>query len=177
MHCISVCLCLYWEACTESTSDSHNKQFKAMCWDIYIYDIKQSTHWSIYIYIYIPFNAYIWIYYCPCTSWYNQNIQFKQLYVQSNDRYSAHPPPLCRRLRHRRRRGILAHLRCGERRRPLVLGVERLRPAGDREHCWAAQPGGSEAGDRCVARLCCRLLSYIRENWCVQQNIYRWMIT
>ena len=50
-------------------------------------------------------------------------------------RYSAHLPPLCRRLHHRRRRGSMAHVRSDKQRRPLVLGEQRQRRAGHRKHC------------------------------------------
>jgi hypothetical protein len=48
---------------------------------------------------------------------------------------STTTPPLCRRRRHRRHSGILSHMRCGEWRRPLVLGVQRHRTAGHQQHC------------------------------------------
>ena len=43
---------------------------------------------------------------------------------------------------------MLLHLRCGDRRRPLVLGGQQLRPAGHQQHCPAEQPGAREPGDR-----------------------------
>ena len=54
----------------------------------------------------------------------------------------------CTRLSFCHRCGSVPHVRCGERRLRLVLGVQRQRPAGHREHHGSAQPGGCGGTDR-----------------------------
>jgi hypothetical protein len=72
-------------------------------------------------------------------------------------------PPLGRRLRRRHHRRILAHFRCDEQRRPLVLGEQQLRPAGHREYCESAQPRGREPWSRWL--MPCTLLQAAAHCW------------
>jgi hypothetical protein len=89
---------------------------------------------------------------------------------------SAHPLCLRRRLRRRRRRGIPSHMRHLDRRRPLVLGCQRLWPAGHQQPDCSEQTGGREPGVRWAGRCAVGCspdasdapLFFMNDTYCVQ---------